>query len=143
MSARCRRAFPPRLVAEPQPRVWVSQPLFDDIVDRLAAHFDVEATREVTAWSPGAVAARLRDVDGALVTLNERIGAAEIAAASSLRAVANVGVGYDNLDVAALAARGIVATNTPDVLTETTADMAFALLLAAAQRITEGERWLR
>src|SRR5690606_25666215 len=63
--------------------------------------------------------------------------------APSLRAVANVGVGYDNLDVAALAAHGIVATNTPDVLTETTADMAFALLMAAARRVTEGERWLR
>ena len=89
------------------------------------------------------MAAKLRDVDGAVVTLNERVGADEIAAATSLRAVANVGVGYNNLDVAALAARGIVATNTPDVLTETTADMAFALLMAAARRITEGERWLR
>src|SRR5690606_1255824 len=58
-------------------------------------------------------------------------------------ALANVGVGYDNLDVAALHARGIVATNTPDVLTETTADLGFALVLAAARRITEGERWLR
>jgi gluconate 2-dehydrogenase len=130
-------------MADIRPRVWVSQPLFDDIVDRLSAHFDVEATREVTAWSPPEVAAKLRDVAGALVTLNERIGAGEIAGAPSLRAVANVGVGYDNLDVDALAARGIVATNTPDVLTETTADMGFALLLAAARRITEGERWLR
>ncbi len=130
-------------MAEARPRVWVSQPLFDDIVGRLAEYFEVEAAREVTAWPQAAIAEALRGVDGALVTLNERIGAAEVAGAARLRAVANVGVGYNNLDVAALQARGIVATNTPDVLTETTADMAFALMMAAARRITEGERWLR
>nr|WP_202844617.1 D-glycerate dehydrogenase [Luteimonas saliphila] len=129
--------------AASRPRVWVSQPLFDDIVARLGEHFQVDATAQVTAWSPAQVAAKLRGCDGAVVTLNERIGADEISRASSLRAVANVGVGYDNLDVAALRARGIVASNTPDVLTETTADMGFALLMAAARRITEGERWLR
>ncbi|MCW5580993.1 MAG: D-glycerate dehydrogenase [Luteimonas sp.] len=130
-------------MAEARPRVWVSQPLFDDIVGRLAEHFEVDAAHGVTAWSPAQVAAKLRDADGAVVTLNERVGDAEVAAAARLRAIANVGVGYNNLDVAALEARGIVATNTPDVLTETTADMAFALLMAAARRITEGERWLR
>ena len=130
-------------MADDRPRVWVSQPLFDDIVGRLAEHFDVDATAAVTAWTPEQVAARLRGAQGAVVTLNERIGADEIAGAAALRAVANVGVGYDNLDVAALHARGIVATNTPDVLTETTADLGFALVLAAARRITEGERWLR
>ncbi|TWT23237.1 D-glycerate dehydrogenase [Luteimonas marina] len=130
-------------MAENRPRVWVSQPLFDDIVERLGEYFEVDATREVTAWSPAQVAEKLRGADGALVTLNERIGAEAIAGAATLRAIANVGVGYNNLDVAALKARGIVATNTPDVLTETTADMAFALLMAAARRITEGERWLR
>lgn len=130
-------------MAETRPRVWVSQPLFEDIVGRLAEYFEVEAAREVRAWAPAEVAQRLRGVDGAVVSLNERIGADEIAGAPRLRAIANVGVGYDNLDVDALAARGIVATNTPDVLTETTADLAFALLLAAARRITEGERWLR
>ena len=130
-------------MAEVRPRVWVSQPLFDDIVARLDEHFRVDAAREVTAWPQAAIAARLREADGALVTLNERIGADEIAAAPRLRAVANVGVGYNNLDVDALHARGIVATNTPDVLTETTADLGFALLMATARRITEGERWLR
>ena len=130
-------------MAEARPRVWVSQPLFDDIVERLGEWFDVDATREVTAWSPAQVAAKLRDADGAVVTLNERIGADEIAGARGLRAIANVGVGYNNLDIPALAARGIIASNTPDVLTQTTADMAFALLMAAARRVGEGERWLR
>ena len=130
-------------MAETRPRVWVSQPLFDDIVGRLEAFFEVEAAREVRTWAQDDIARRLARVDGALVTLNERIGAAEIAGAGRLRAVANVGVGYDNLDIEALGARGIVATNTPDVLTETTADLGLALMLAAARRITEAERWLR
>lgn len=130
-------------MAAERPRVWVSQPLFDDIVGQLAAHCDLEAATRVTAYAPAGIAASLRDVDGALVTLNERVGEAEIANAPRLRAIANVGVGYNNLDIAALDAAGIVATNTPDVLTETTADLGFALLMAAARRIGESERWLR
>ena len=126
-----------------RPKVWVSQPLFDDIVARLDDYFDVAAIPEVRDHAPGAIAAALHDVDGALVTLNDRIGAPEIAGAARLRAIASVGVGFDNLDIAALHARGIAATNTPDVLTETTADFGFALMMAAARRITEAEHWLR
>lgn len=130
-------------MADPRPRVWVSQPLFDDVVERLGQHFDLDMTAEVTRYTPSQLAERLAGADGALITLNERIGAAEIANAPRLRAIANVGVGYNNLDVDALSAAGILASNTPDVLTETTADLGFALLMAAARRITESERWLR
>lgn len=130
-------------MADARPRVWVSQPLFDDIVEQLRPHADLVLTPEVTHYTPAMLAARLAPVDAALVTLNERIGAQEIAAAPQLRAVANVGVGYNNLDIEALSAAGIIASNTPDVLTETTADLGFALLMAAARRITESERWLR
>ena len=130
-------------MAERRPRVWVAQPLFDDTVAQLAAYCDVVATPVVSAHDSAALAAHLAGVDGALVTLNERIGADEIAGARSLRVVANVGVGYNNLDIPALSAAGIVATNTPDVLTETTADLGFALLMAAARRIVESDRWLR
>lgn len=126
-----------------RPRVWVSQPLFDDIIARLEPYFEIDATREVADHAPARIADALREADGALVTLNDPIGAAEVAQATRLRAIANVGVGYNNLDVAALQARGIVVTNTPDVLTETTADFGFALMMAAARRITEAERWLR
>ena len=126
-----------------RPRVCVSQPLFADSVGRLDAHFDVVATDTVTQHSPAAIAAALREADGALVTLNDAIGAAQVADASRLRAIANVGVGYNNLDLAALSAAGILATNTPDVLTETTADFGFALMMATARRITEAERWVR
>lgn len=126
-----------------RPRVWVSQPLFADILARLDEHFEVEATAQVTQHAPQAANAILRRMDGALVTLNDPIGAAQIAGAARLRAIANVGVGYNNLDIAALSAAGILATNTPDVLTETTADFGFALMMAAARRIGEAERWLR
>ncbi|WP_363796799.1 D-glycerate dehydrogenase [Lysobacter firmicutimachus] len=126
-----------------RPRVWVSQPLFDDIVARLGEHFEVTATPAVTRHAPAAMAAALAAADGALVTLNDPIGAAEIAAAPRLRAIANVGVGYNNLDLPALSAAGILVTNTPDVLTETTADFGFALMMATARRIGEAERWLR
>jgi glyoxylate/hydroxypyruvate/2-ketogluconate reductase len=130
-------------MAEPRPRVWVSQPLFDDVIARLEEYFEVVSTSEVAEYSPAQISAALRDAAGALVTLNERIGAEQIADAPRFRAVANLGVGYNNLDIPALAAAGIVATNTPDVLTETTADFGFALLMATARRITESERWLR
>lgn len=126
-----------------RPRVWVAQPLFDDLIEPLREHCDVNVQPSMVDHTPAAIASSLRDADGALVTLNERIGAAEIAGTTSLRAIANVGVGYDNLDLDALGGAGIIATNTPDVLTETTADFGWALLMAAARRIGEGERWLR
>jgi glyoxylate/hydroxypyruvate/2-ketogluconate reductase len=127
----------------PRPRVWVSQPLFDDVIARLKEHFEVVSASEVAEYTPEQISAALSDASGALVTLNERIGPEQIAAAPQLRAVANVGVGYNNLDIPALSAAGITATNTPEVLTDTTADFGFALLMATARRITEAERWLR
>ena len=130
-------------MTEGRPRVWVSQPLFDDLIARLHEHFEVSATSEVTQYTPEQVATALREADGALVTLNEGIGPAQLASAAHLRAIANVGVGYNNLDLPALHAAGVIATNTPDVLTETTADFGFALMMATARRITESERWLR
>jgi len=130
-------------MAESRPRVWVSQPLFDDIIARLEEYFEVVSTPRVSEYTPQEVSAALAEADGALITLNERIGSGQIAGAHRLRAIANVGVGYNNLDVPALAKAGIVATNTPDVLTGTTADFGFALLMATARRITEAERWLR
>ncbi|RNF85178.1 2-hydroxyacid dehydrogenase [Montanilutibacter psychrotolerans] len=130
-------------VADPRPRVWVSQPLFGDVIARLREHFDVRTVDTITQHSPQDIAQALGDVDGALVTLNDRIGAAEIAGASRLRVIANVGVGYNNLDLPALTQAGILASNTPDVLTQTTADFGWALMMAAARRISEAERWLR
>lgn len=131
------------MAESPRPRVWISQPLIDEAIEPLRDQVELLATDEVTAWTPAQLAERLADVDGAIITLNERIGADEVAGAGRLQVIANVGVGYNNLDVDALSAAGILASNTPDVLTETTADLGFALLMATARRITESERWLR
>ena len=78
-----------------------------------------------------------------MTLLHDRVDAATLAAAPRLRVVANYAVGFDNVDVAAATARGVIVANTPDVLTEATADFTWALLLAAARRVGEGERLVR
>ncbi len=78
-----------------------------------------------------------------LSLVTDRVDAELLDQAPELRVVANMAVGYDNIDVAAARERGVVVTNTPDVLTETTADLAFALVLATARRVVEGDRWVR
>jgi gluconate 2-dehydrogenase len=89
------------------------------------------------------LAEKMRDTDAVFITGSERITAATLAAAPRLKAICNMAVGYNNIDVEAATAAGVMVTNTPDVLNQTTADMAWALLMAAARRITESEHWLR
>ena len=86
---------------------------------------------------------RIAEADALVCLLRDRVDAALLDRAPRLRVVANVAVGYDNVDVAAAGARGVLVANTPDVLTEATADLAFALALAAARRLGEGERLVR
>lgn len=117
--------------------------IFAETVQRLRAHFDVETNDADEEWSQEELIRRLQDKDGALLTGTQRVDAALLEACPRLRIVANMTVGYNNFDVAALDATGVVGTNAPDVLTETTADFGFALLLAAARRLTESERFLR
>lgn len=126
-----------------KPKVWVSRPFFPDIVDRLREHFDVRAEAEDRPFSPAELAERLADADAAIVGLVDRIDADVLKGAPKLRFVANLGVGYNNLDLDALTAANVGASNTPDVLNETVADYAWALMLAAARRVGEAERWLR
>lgn len=95
------------------------------------------------AWSPEELAAQLREATAVICLLTDKITADLMDAAPKLKLIANVAVGYDNIDVAAATERGILVTNTPDVLTETTADLAFALLLAIARRIVEGDKFMR
>ena len=126
-----------------RPRIWVSRPLFDDILARLREHFDVDVESEDRDWTRPQMAEKLRDKTGAILGVADPVDASVIAQTPLLRAMANRGVGYNNLDIAALAKAGIVATNTPGVLDETTADFAWALMLATARRVTEAERFLR
>ncbi|HKR76303.1 MAG TPA: D-glycerate dehydrogenase [Rhodanobacter sp.] len=126
-----------------RPSVWVSRPTFDDVIARLAPHFEVDAEPEERKFAPAELAAKLADCDAAIVGLKEHVGAVELAGAKRLRIVANLAVGYDNLDLAALGAAGIAASNTADVLNESVADFAWALLLGASRRMGAAERWLR
>lgn len=131
------------MTATPKPRILVARALFPEVIERLAQHFEVEVNVHDDTWSPAELAAHLRDKDGVLTTGSERIDAALLAACPRLRIVANMTVGYNNFDLAAMDAAGVQGTNAPGVLTETTADFGFALLLATARRVTEAERYLR
>ncbi len=126
-----------------RPAVLVTRATFPDIADRLREHFDVTDNSVDTVWSPAELIERLQGKQGVMSTGSERIDAELLNACPELKAVCNVGVGYNNVDVAACSARGVLVTNTPDVLTETTADFGFALMMATARRITESERFLR
>ncbi len=126
-----------------RPRVLVARRVFDSVVQRLAAHFEVETNDDDTVWSKAELIARLQGKSGAFITGSERIDAEVLDACPELKAVCNMAVGYNNIDLAACTARGVLASNTPDVLTETTADFGFALMMAAARRMAESEHFLR
>ena len=126
-----------------KPRVWVSRPTFPGVIARLEPHFEVSVEAEERKFSSSELAARLAGQDAAIVGLKDRIGAAEVGAAERLRIVANLAVGYDNIDLDALSAAGIAVSNTADVLNESVADFAWAMLLGAARRMPAAERWLR
>ena len=126
-----------------KPRILIARAIFPEVVERLAQHFEVQANPHDTRWSLPELLAHLADKDGVLTTGSERIDSELMAACPRLKIVANMAVGYNNFDVEAMTAAGVQGTNTPDVLTETTADFGFALLLAAARRVCEAEHYLR
>ncbi|WP_414708908.1 2-hydroxyacid dehydrogenase [Roseateles sp.] len=113
------------------------------VIERLAAHFEVDAVPDDRVLPPDELRARLQGKAGAYITGTERITAELLDACPELRAVCTMSVGYNHIDLAACTARGVLVTNTPDVLTETTADFGFALLMTTARRMSEGERLLR
>ncbi|MGV3572018.1 MAG: 2-hydroxyacid dehydrogenase [Ramlibacter sp.] len=126
-----------------KPRILVARAVFPETIALLEQHFDVEHNQADEAWSRADLLARIQDKVGAFTTGGERIDAELLAAAPDLKICANMAVGYNNFDVPAMTQRGVLATNTPDVLTETTADFGFALLMATARRIAESEHFLR
>jgi gluconate 2-dehydrogenase len=126
-----------------KPRILVTRAVFPETVAYLSQHFEVESNQNDEAWTPAQLIEKLRDKDGAFTTGSVRIDAELLAACPKLKICANMAVGYNNFDLDAMTARGVLGTNTPDVLTETTADFGFALLMATARRITESEIYLR
>jgi len=126
-----------------KPCVFVARPLFEAVLESLRQHFEVTDNQADVLFTPDELAHKLQGQAGAITTGTERIDAALLAACPQLKVVANMAVGFNNFDVPAMTAAGVQATNTPDVLTETTADFGFALLMATARRLTESEHFLR
>lgn len=126
-----------------KPKILVARAVFPDVIVRLEQYFDVESNQDDHVFSSSELVEKLRGMDGLFATLSERISAEVINATPTLKVVCNMAVGYNNIDLAAASRAGIIVTNTPDVLNETTADFAWALMMATARRITEAEHWLR
>ena len=126
-----------------KPKILVARAVFPEIIELLSRHFEVESNQIDESWSKAQLTDRLRDKDGAFTTGGDRIDAEILSVCPRLKICANMAVGYNNFHVPAMTAAGVLATNTPDVLTETTADFGFALLMATARRITESEHFLR
>ncbi|WP_243050225.1 D-glycerate dehydrogenase [Dyella sp. RRB7] len=124
-------------------KVWVSRPLFPEVLARLAEYVDVQAEAVERPHSAAELKEKLAGVDGAIVALSDRVDASVLEGNRRLKVLANLGVGYNNLDVEALTRAGVLASNTPEVLNESVADYAWALMLAAARRVGAAERWLR
>jgi lactate dehydrogenase-like 2-hydroxyacid dehydrogenase len=124
-------------------KVVVSRRIFPALIDELKSRYTVVDNQTDATPTPEGLAAQLADADGALITAGEKIDAALLTRCPRLKVVSNIAVGFNNIDVAACTTAGVAATNTPDVLNEATADHAWALLLAAARRVGESERWVR
>ncbi len=121
----------------------MTRAVFPDVIERLEQYFEVESNQDDRILPASELAEKVKGKGGIFTTPSERITADMLAANPSLKAVCNMAVGFNNIDVDAATKAGIMVTNTPDVLNETTADFAWALLLATARRVTESEHWLR
>ena len=126
-----------------RPRILVARAIFPEVIERLQQHFDVESNPEDVLWSKTQITEKLRDKVGVFTTGGERIDTEVLAGCPHLKICANMAVGYNNFDLDAMTAARVLGTNAPDVLTETTADFGFALLMATARRISESEHFLR
>jgi lactate dehydrogenase-like 2-hydroxyacid dehydrogenase len=126
-----------------KPKVLVTRAVFPEVIEKLQAHFEVDYHDVDVPLPPEQLAARLADKAGALTLLSDRIDAAALSGAKQLKAVCNVAVGYNNFDLPAITQAGVMATNTPGVLNDTTADTAWALLLATARRLVSADKWVR
>jgi glyoxylate reductase len=127
-----------------KPKVYVTRQLFDEAIEILRQHAEVEVFEGVDEPAPrSTILSKVREVDGLLCLLTDRIDSEVLEAGERLMVVSNCAVGYDNIDVEAATRRGIYVTNTPGILTDTTADFTWSLLLAVARRVAEADRYVR
>ncbi|HVI98994.1 MAG TPA: D-glycerate dehydrogenase [Sphingomonas sp.] len=127
----------------PKPRLLVTRRLPEPVHAHLADAYDVTLNPSDTPLTPDQLAAAMRDYDALMPTITDRLGADILVSGVRVKAIANYGAGFEHIDLDAARAAGIVVTNTPDVLTEATAELAILLMLMAARRAGEGERELR
>ena len=126
-----------------KPKILVTREVFDETLAYLAAHCEVDSNQPDQPFDAATLAARIKDKDGVVCCLTDRIDEALLAGCTRLKVAANIAVGYNNIDVPACTARGVMATNTPGVLDDSTADLAWTLILATARRLTEAEAYIR
>ena len=124
-------------------RIFVTRQLPTPVIDRIRDRYDLLFEPPDRPLTPQELRHGFAQADAVISTLSDRIDADLLSHATSLKILANYAVGYNNIDLAAARARGIVVTNTPDVLTDATADLAWALLLAVTRRVVEGDHWIR
>jgi lactate dehydrogenase-like 2-hydroxyacid dehydrogenase len=124
-------------------KVLVTRGIFPEVVEALSQRFDVEHNAEDRPWPPEELAARLAGKHGVMATVMDKFDEAVLARAPDLKVIANIAVGYNNIDIPAATRLGIKVTNTPGVLDDTTADLTWSLLMAAARRIAEGDAYVR
>jgi glyoxylate reductase len=126
-----------------KPKVLLTRRIPSAAFTRLAASCDVDLHDGPAAIDPAELKRRIADKQGLICLLTDRIDGSVVDAAPQLKVVSNVAVGYDNIDVPAVKSHGVIVTNTPDVLTEATAELTWALLLTLARRVAEGDRLIR
>ena len=129
--------------AQLKPKILVTRAVFQEVIDHLSQYFDVDSNQSDEIFSDAELIRRLQGKAGVYANPTNLMSAEVIRSAPELRAICNMAVGYNNIDVAAATAAGIMVTNTPDVLNETTADFGWTLLMATARRVTESEHYLR
>ena len=125
------------------PKILITRTLPPEVISLARARATVDLHASSQPLAKAELAQRLRDKEGIVCLITDTIDADVLGGAPRLKVVANVAVGYNNIDVAAATARGIVVTNTPDVLTETTADFAWTLLMGVARRVVEADQYVR
>ncbi len=126
-----------------KPKILVTREVFDETLAYLGGHCEVESNQPDVPFDAEGLAQLLHDKDGVVCCLTDRIDDNLLARCPQLKVAANIAVGYNNIDLAACSAHGVMATNTPGVLDDSTADLAWTLMLAAARRLTEAEAYIR
>ena len=126
-----------------KPKILVTREVFDEVLEYLSQHFEVTSNQSDVPMDPGTLSDKLSDKEGAVITLSDRIDASLLSHCPNLKAVCNIAVGYNNIDLEACTKAKVMATNTPGVLDDTTGDFTWTLILATARRLTEAEAYLR